>query len=234
VWLASHHMDGVVAEWYYALECEYGLVLWARFAEFVNLRFKLPLRSNPLGEFKELRRAGSVKGYQRQFLALLCCCDGLSAIHAMNLFTAGLSEPMTSDVEMQRPADLQAAMSLARAFERRANVAVQTPTPRYTPHSHSPASGGSITMTSTAAAPVVPSVVVSVTTSSQRLRRGCISVDCLLRRWRTKERKASVIFAWKSSRWNTSVHLKGFFSWNWKTTMIWSSSLMSSVSPCML
>jgi hypothetical protein len=40
----------------------------------------------------------------------------------MNLFTAGLGEPMTSDVEMQRPNDLQAAMSLARAFERRASA----------------------------------------------------------------------------------------------------------------
>jgi hypothetical protein len=35
-------------------------------------------------------------------LALLCRCDGLSAAHAMNLFTAGLGEPMTLDVEMQR------------------------------------------------------------------------------------------------------------------------------------
>jgi hypothetical protein len=41
----------------------------------------------------------------------------------MNLFTAGLDEPMSSDVEMQRPTDLQAAMSLARAFERRAGAA---------------------------------------------------------------------------------------------------------------
>jgi hypothetical protein len=41
----------------------------------------------------------------------------------MNLFTAELGEPMTSDVEMQRPNDLQAMMSLARAFERRASMA---------------------------------------------------------------------------------------------------------------
>jgi hypothetical protein len=41
----------------------------------------------------------------------------------MNLFTTGLGEPMTSDVEMQRPNDLQAAMSLARAFERHARAA---------------------------------------------------------------------------------------------------------------
>jgi hypothetical protein len=121
VWMASLHMDGAAAEWYYALEREYGMVPWNRFTEFVNLRFGPPLRSNLLGELKELRRTGSLDEYQRQFLALLCRCDGLSSVHAMNLFTAGLGEPMTSDVEMQQPADLQFAMSLARAFERHAN-----------------------------------------------------------------------------------------------------------------
>jgi hypothetical protein len=89
-------------------------VSWARFAEFVNLRFRPPLHSNPLGELKELRCTGLVEEYQRQFLAMLCRCDELSAFHAMNMFTAGLGEPMTSDVEMQRPEDLQVAMSLAR------------------------------------------------------------------------------------------------------------------------
>jgi hypothetical protein len=102
VCMASLHMDGAVAEWYYSLEREYGLMSWTRFAEFVNLRFGPSIRSNPLGELKELRRTGSVDEYQRQSLALLCRCDGLSAAHAMNLFTAGLGEPMTLDVEMQR------------------------------------------------------------------------------------------------------------------------------------
>jgi hypothetical protein len=65
LWLASLHMDGAAAEWYYALERQYDLVSWARFAEFVNLRFRPPLRSNPLGELKELRRVGSVEDYQQ-------------------------------------------------------------------------------------------------------------------------------------------------------------------------
>jgi hypothetical protein len=41
---------------------------------------------------------------------LLCRCDSLCPDHQMNLFTAGLGEPMCSDVEMQQPSDLQAAM----------------------------------------------------------------------------------------------------------------------------
>jgi hypothetical protein len=39
---------------HYALEHEYGLTSWAWFTEFINLRFGPPLRSNPLGELKEL------------------------------------------------------------------------------------------------------------------------------------------------------------------------------------
>jgi hypothetical protein len=123
--MASLHMDGTAAEWYYTLEREYGLMPWNRFAEFVNLHFGPPIQSNPLGELKELWRTRSVDEYQQQFLALLCHCDGLSAAHAMNLFTTGLGEPMTSDVEMQHPDDLQSAMSMARAFECRASVATK-------------------------------------------------------------------------------------------------------------
>jgi hypothetical protein len=77
VWMASLHMDGAVVEWYYALEREYGLVSWTRFAEFVNLRFGPLIRSNSLGELKEFKHTGSVEDYQRQFLALLYRCEGL-------------------------------------------------------------------------------------------------------------------------------------------------------------
>jgi hypothetical protein len=151
VWMASLHMDGAAAEWYYALEREYGMVPWNRFTEFVNLRFGPPLRSNSLGELKELQRTRSVDEYQRQFLALLCRCDGLSSVHVMNLFTAGLGEPMTSDVEMQRPADLQFAMSLARAFERRANVVNQAPVSRFPSRSRQTMAGPAVSAaTSTA------------------------------------------------------------------------------------
>jgi hypothetical protein len=45
VWMASLHMDDIAPEWYYALEREYGLLSWARFTEFVNLRFSPPIRS---------------------------------------------------------------------------------------------------------------------------------------------------------------------------------------------
>jgi hypothetical protein len=101
VWVASLHMDGVAAKWYYALERDYDMVSWTRFAELVNLRFGPLIRFNPLGELKGLHLIDTVEEYQRQFLALMRCCDGLTPEHKMNLFMAGLGEPMCSDVEMQ-------------------------------------------------------------------------------------------------------------------------------------
>jgi len=78
VWLASLHLDGIAAQWYYTVERDRGIISWARFADFVNLRFGPPIRANGLAELKDLHRTGSVEEYQQQFLALLCRCDGLS------------------------------------------------------------------------------------------------------------------------------------------------------------
>jgi hypothetical protein len=72
VWMASLHMDGAAVEWYYALEHEYGIVSLTRFVEFVNLCFRPPLRSNPLGELKDLRRTGIVEDYLRWPLCWSC------------------------------------------------------------------------------------------------------------------------------------------------------------------
>jgi len=65
--------------------------------------------------------------YQRRFLALLCRCDDLTPQHQIDLFTAGLGQPLSSDVEMQRPTSLESAMSLARAYERRTSSSFQAP-----------------------------------------------------------------------------------------------------------
>jgi hypothetical protein len=90
------------------------------------LRFGPPIRSNTLGQIKELHRTGSVEEYQRQFLALVCRCENLPRQHHIDLFTAGLGKPLVSDVEMQRPTNLQTTMSLARAYERRSAKVAHT------------------------------------------------------------------------------------------------------------
>jgi hypothetical protein len=119
VWIASLHIEGVAAEWYYALEWDYDIISWVRFADFVHMRFGPPLRTNGLAELKELHCTGSVEEYQRQFSLLLCRSDDLTPMQQVNLFTAGLGEPLRTDVELLAPSNLQFAMNLARAYERR-------------------------------------------------------------------------------------------------------------------
>jgi hypothetical protein len=78
VWITSLHLKGVVTDWYYALKRDHAIPSWARFAEFMNMRFGPPLRTNSLAELKDLHCMGSVEEYQRQFSVLLCRCDDLS------------------------------------------------------------------------------------------------------------------------------------------------------------
>jgi hypothetical protein len=181
------------------------MVPWNRLMKFMNLRFAPPLRSNPLGELKELRRTGSVDEYQRQFLALLCRCDELPSVHAMNLFTAGLGEPMTSDVEMQQPANLQFTMSLARAFERCANFVNQAPVSRFPSQSRQTTAGPAASAAASTAAGLHP----------LRLPR-CVHVfiDSHSKRWLTSVRRGNAISAQRSSPWIINAPRRGFFSWS--------------------
>jgi hypothetical protein len=117
VWMAALHLDGVEAEWYYALARDVGVLMRPRFSEYVNMRFGPPLRRNGLAELKELTRTCSVEDYQRQFLTSLCCCDDMTPMQQTQMFTVGLGEPLRTGVELAVPTDLQAAMRLARAYE---------------------------------------------------------------------------------------------------------------------
>jgi hypothetical protein len=158
VWQASLHLDGVAAEWFYALERDTGGVLtWSRFVEFTHMRFGPPLRTNGMADLKDLRRTGTVEDYQRQFLSILCRCEDMTQLQQAQMFTAGLGEPLRTDVELLTPTTLQRAMHLARAYERRMDL---SSTPSRTPYATSKP-----TTSTTAAKPS------SSATSRPRLRR---------------------------------------------------------------
>jgi hypothetical protein len=106
VWIASLHLEGVAAEWYYALEGDYGIISWVCFADFMHMRFGPPLKTNGLAKLKDLHRTGSVEEYQQQFSLLLCRCDDLTPMQQVNLFTVGLGEPLRTDVELLAPSNL--------------------------------------------------------------------------------------------------------------------------------
>lgn len=118
VWTASFYLEGAAHQWYYRLQKNQGAPTWTKFVEAINMRFGPPVRSNTLGELAHLRRTGTVDEYQDQFLKLLARCDSVTEPQQIALFTAGLGEPMSTDVEMQKPDTFEEAMALARGFER--------------------------------------------------------------------------------------------------------------------
>jgi hypothetical protein len=84
----------------------------------VSARFGPAVRSNPLGDLSRLQFSSSIEDYQDQFLILLAHCEGLREEHQIHLFTAGLPEPLKTDVELQQPPTLEDVMNLSRAFVR--------------------------------------------------------------------------------------------------------------------
>ena len=64
-----------------------------------------------------LRKTGIVDDYTECFLAHVTCAGTLDEQQQVNIYTAGLLEPLKTDVELQNPPDMEMAMSLARAYE---------------------------------------------------------------------------------------------------------------------
>jgi hypothetical protein len=152
-------MQGVAQQWYYRLERSQGTPTWARFTELVNQCFGPPLRSNPLGELCHLHWQGSIADYTEAFLTHLSHCDTITEPHQVAIFTAGLGEPLQTDVELQRPASLEDTMGLARAYERRSTVVTPPSTPAALRSSGKP-SGTTLTPTPQLTAMTIPGAPV--------------------------------------------------------------------------
>jgi hypothetical protein len=132
VWQASLHLEGVAAEWFYAMERDIGGVLtWSRFIEFLQMRFGPPLRFNGMADLKALQRTSTIEDYTWQFLTILCRCDDMTHRQQINMYTAGLGEPLRTDVEMEMPETLQRAMHLAQVYERRLLLSASSNTTSY-------------------------------------------------------------------------------------------------------
>lgn len=112
------------------VERDEGTLSWRRFSELLDLRFGPPLRANPLGESAACHRTHTVAEYQDRFLALLTRVGRLTESQQIQLFIAGLQEPLSIDVQLQGPNSLEVAMSLARAYERRENITAAQAPPR--------------------------------------------------------------------------------------------------------
>lgn len=119
VGIASFHLTGVAQQWYFILERDTGEPSWELFKQLCHQRFGPPLRTNHLAELARLPFSSTVAAYQEAFLARLAHAGRLDPLQQAQLFMGGLPDSIRIDVELHEPRDLQSAMSLARAFERR-------------------------------------------------------------------------------------------------------------------
>jgi hypothetical protein len=160
VWYASLHLIGDAQLWYYRIELNSGEPSWRRFVQLVHTRFGPPMTDSPLGELTALRRTGTVEDYVNSFLALACRDVELSESQQVQLFTAGLVNPLKTDVALCRPRSLDDAIMLARAYEQRATLGPTDPSAPRTgrvPRPSLPASSAASASASTTSADVAAS-----------------------------------------------------------------------------
>ncbi|KAK1695119.1 hypothetical protein QYE76_011816 [Lolium multiflorum] len=117
-WLASYHLTDVATLWYGHLEAKLGQrPSWGEFQTLISNHFGPPTRANPFGELISTRRSGTVAEYSKRFLENLSRVHPISDAEERDIFTNNLGEPMKTQVEMLKPATLDAAMDLAISFE---------------------------------------------------------------------------------------------------------------------
>lgn len=124
----SRHGPGVVRVLplarYLDLEGDTGHPSWDDFKRLCQQRFGPPLSSNHLADLARLPFTSTVDAYMEAFQARAAHAGTLTALQKAQLFTGGLPEQIRVEVELQEPQDLQRAMRLARAYERRNTAAL--------------------------------------------------------------------------------------------------------------
>ena len=80
-----------------------------------------------LGELKLLHRTSTVEDYCDRFMALACRDHELSEDQQVQLFVAGLRNPLQIDVALRSPRTMNEAIKLARAYEQ--HQAISDPPP---------------------------------------------------------------------------------------------------------
>jgi hypothetical protein len=115
--------------WFYFLELNGDLPTWNRFVRLVNTRFGPSLTDIPIGELAHLRRDGTVEEYCTKFVSLACREPTLSEGFQVQLFVAGLGEPLRTDITLHQPAIIDKAVKFARAHKQRAAYTTPVPPP---------------------------------------------------------------------------------------------------------
>jgi hypothetical protein len=122
-------MTGAAQHWYYMLERDGGVISWSHFKALCQQRFGPAMGFNHLADLARIPFRSSVSDYIEVFQARLAHAGYLTPEHQARLFSSSLPDSIRI-VELQAPQDLQRAMALARAYERRAATFAQSAPPR--------------------------------------------------------------------------------------------------------
>ncbi|KAG8091178.1 hypothetical protein GUJ93_ZPchr0011g28704 [Zizania palustris] len=106
------------------------------------------------GELMLLRRTGSVE-YTDRFFAFACRDADLTEQQLVQIYTAVLVNPLKTDVALRRPATLDGAIMLARAYEQRMHLASSDPTVNQGDRSAGQSSASAAVAKSTTTSPMV-------------------------------------------------------------------------------
>jgi hypothetical protein len=118
IWYASYNLTGSTQQWYMRLTQDKEVTEWSYFAHYINESFRPPTWHNPLGKLASLRKTTTVDEYTERFLAHVARTEPLDEQQQVNIYTAGLLEPLKMDFELQNPQDMEMAMSLVWAYKR--------------------------------------------------------------------------------------------------------------------
>ena len=126
---ASLHLIGSAQLWFYRLELMTGTPSYFYFAQLVQQCFGPPMMDSLVDKIMLLHRDGTVDDYTDKFLALACCNADLTESQLVQMYTAGLVNPLKTDVTLCHPASLDDAIMLARAYEQRLHLSSTDPGP---------------------------------------------------------------------------------------------------------
>jgi hypothetical protein len=95
----------------------------------INSRFGPPLSASLIGQLAWLRCTENVNDYTARFMELSCRNKSLTEHQQIQLYIAGLSDPLRTDVQLQQPTKLDDAVIFARAYEQRNAARTAVPQP---------------------------------------------------------------------------------------------------------
>ncbi|KAH9680855.1 hypothetical protein KPL71_026714 [Citrus sinensis] len=125
--LAAYHLERDAQLWFQRRKNQGHLVTWEGIKAGLLERFGSTEYEDPFGELCKLKQTGTVSEYQTRFERLLARAGHLTDKQEAECFISGLKDGLRTDVRVQNPPNLSAAIGLARTYEFKTQRLTNTP-----------------------------------------------------------------------------------------------------------